>query len=206
MAEIVLIMGASGHGKSTSLRNFKNEEVTVINVANKRLPFQGDIKPLAINEYREICVEMSKGEKKIYVIDDSQYLMAFDSFNRAKDKGFDKFVEMAQSFYKLLMYCKEVLPDDTIVYFLHHVEVTEIATVKAKTIGKMIDNQLTLEGLFSIVLYALRDQDGYHFITQSDGRTTAKSPLGMFDTVIDNDLKAVDERIRQYWGISNVSA
>ena len=206
MAEIVLIMGTSGHGKSTSLRNFKDEEVTVINVANKRLPFQGDIKPLPINDYKGVCVEMSKGEKKIYVIDDSQYLMAFDSFNRAKDKGFDKFVEMAQSFYKLLMYCKEVLSDDTIVYFLHHVEVTEIATVKAKTIGKMIDNQLTLEGLFSIVLYALRDQDGYHFITQSDGRTTAKSPMGMFAPVIDNDLKAVDERIREYWGIGNVSA
>lgn len=204
MAEIVLVLGQSGHGKSTSLRNFKDNEICVISVAGKRLPFQSDIKTINTSDYRQIVEILKKNEKKVYVIDDSQYLMAFEMFGRVKEKGYDKFSEIGCNFQKLIEICKK-LPEDVIVYFLHHIELTDMMTIKAKTIGKMLDNHLTLEGVFTIVLMAERGQNGYQFVTQTDGRTPAKSPMGMFDTVIDNDLKMVDTNIRKYWNIPQIN-
>jgi hypothetical protein len=106
---------------------------------------------------------------------------------------------MALNFSGLVRYIINNLPADVIVYFLHHVETTETGKVKAKTVGKMIDSKLTLEGLFSIVLLCEASSEGHHFITQSDGYTTAKSPMDMFDKEIDNDLAMVDTSIREYW-------
>ena len=91
-------------------------------------------------------------------------------------------------------------PKDVLVYFLHHTQQDEFG-VRAKTVGKMLDNQLTLEGLFSIVLRAQSENGKYYFRTQSDGIDTAKSPMEMFDAIIDNDLKLVDTTIREYWGL-----
>ena len=101
----------------------------------------------------------------------------------------------------VIQYIVSAVPDDVIVYFLHHVETTDTGKIKAKTSGKMIDNQLTLEGLFSIVLLCSTDGTTHKFITQSDGYTTAKSPMDMFPLEMDNDLKAVDEAIREYYEI-----
>ena len=204
----ILILGESGSGKSASLRNFNKEEVGVINVASKPLPFRTDIKPYNVskvakekgtNRYALIQNALSKSKTKAIVIDDSQYLLAFDSFDRAKDVGYGKFTDMAVNFEKLIEFCINDIPDDKIVYFLHHCETTDLGKVKAKTIGKMLDSQLTIEGLFSTVLLCQTDGQTHKFITQSDGNTTAKSPMEMFELEIDNDLKAVDTAIREYY-------
>ena len=197
----VLIMGASGAGKSTSLRNFEAGEIGIFHVAGKPLPFRKKL-PKADNvSYETIQKGLVNGKLKTYVIDDSQYLMAFESFRRAKETGYGKNIDLASNFKNLIQTVIANTPSDVIVYFLHHTETLEDGRIKAKTLGKMLDNQLTVEGLFSIVLLAVRDESGYHFITNSDGMTTAKSPFEMFEQVIDNDLKMVDSTIREYWNL-----
>ena len=142
---------------------------------------------------------MKKGNYKTYVIDDSQYLMAFEMFDRAKEVGYNKFTDVALNFRNLVDFVIKEISADTIVYFLHHIETTDSGKIKAKTSGKMLDNQLTLEGLFSIVLLCKNDGQEHYFETQSDGYSTCKSPMGMFDLKIDNDLKMVDTTIREYY-------
>ena len=207
----VLILGESGSGKSASLRNFDPEAIGVFNIAGKPLPFRKKLNTISSVkladggfrrvDYGDIIKTLARGKVKTYVIDDSQYLMAFEELDRAKETGFNKFTEMALNFSGLVRYIINMLPHDVIVYFLHHVETTDQGKIKAKTVGKMIDSKLTLEGLFSIVLLCEARSDGHHFITQSDGFTTAKSPMDMFDKEIDNDLAMVDAIIRDYWNL-----
>lgn len=197
----VLILGESGSGKSTSLRNFDPAEVGVFNVASKPLPFRKKLPLVNAATYGSILKSLSNPKLKTYVIDDSQYLMAFAAFDRAKETGYQKFTDFALDFRALIDFIITRTPPDVIVYFLHHVERTDDGRTKAKTIGKMLDNQLTVEGLFSIVLLCKTDGTRHYFETQSDGATTAKSPLEMFDREIDNDLKFVDSKIREYWEI-----
>ena len=208
MGIAVLILGASGSGKSTSLRNFKTGEVSIFNVASKPLPFKGSGKLATINQptYDQIRAGLKSAKAKSLVIDDSQYLMVFEEFDRAKEAGYGKFTDMAQNFYKLVQTAIKETGPDTIVYFLHHTDVDETGRIKAKTVGKMIDSKLTLEGLFPIVLLAGTDGASYWFDTQSDGYTTAKSPMGMFEKRIENDLKVVDSTIREYWGLEKNNA
>lgn len=195
----VLILGESGSGKSTSMRNFDPSELTVFNIANKLLPFRKKLNVINNAGYGTIGKELQKQEKKIYVIDDSQYLLAFELFNRAKEKGYDKFTDIAVRFEKMLDYIIKGTPEDCIVYLLHHCETTDTGKIKAKTVGKMLDNQLTVEGLFSIVLYAFVEDDKHLFRTTNDGFCPAKAPMGMFEPIIDNDLKFVDTTIREYY-------
>lgn len=196
----VLILGESGSGKSTSLRNFEPEEISIFNVAGKPLPFRKKLPKATTKDYNQIKQGMKKSQKKSFAIDDSQYLLCFEMFDKAKETGFNKFTDMAVHFYDLIQFVVKDLPDDAIVYFLHHIETTQDGKIKAKTIGKMLDEKLTVEGLFSIVLLAQTDGKKHCFVTQSDGYTTVKSPMEMFDTVeIDNDLKFVDQRIREYF-------
>lgn len=197
----VLIMGESGSGKSTSLRNFDPTEIGVFNVASKPLPFRKRLPVVNSATYGTIIKTLSAPKLKTYVIDDSQYLLAFAAFDRAKEVGYQKFTDFALDFRALIDFVIKQTPPDVIVYFLHHTEHTDDGRTKAKTIGKMLDNQLTVEGLFSIVLLCKTDGTRHYFETQSDGTTTAKSPLEMFDREIDNDLKMVDTTIREYWGI-----
>jgi hypothetical protein len=111
---------------------------------------------------------------------------------------------MALHFFNLVQFVIHETEPDVIVYFLHHTETdSNTNNVKAKTLGKMLDSQLTLEGLFAIVLNSVTDGTNHNFITQSDGNTTAKSPMEMFDRVIDNDLKFVNQTIREYYGLSS---
>lgn len=198
----VLIIGASGSGKSSSLRNFSADEVTIFNVANKLLPFRKKLDVIKNANYDTIGRILSQKQKKIYVIDDSQYLLAFEMFDRAKETGYSKFTDIALRFRNMIDYIIKKLPDDVIVYFLHHAEETDSGKIKAKTVGKMLDNQLTVEGLFSIVLYCKIEEESHIFETQSDGYTTAKSPMEMFDRIIDNDLKMVDSKIREYYNLN----
>lgn len=207
MGIAVLVLGASGTGKSTSLRNFKKGEIGVFNVANKPLPFRGQLDLVNCPSYDQIRATLRANNLKAYAVDDSQYLMVFEEFNRAKEAGYNKFTEMAQNFYNLVQTAIRETSKDTIVYFLHHTEADEQGRIKAKTVGKMIDSKLTLEGLFPIVLLTGTDGASYWFETQSDGYTTAKSPLEMFEEKrIDNDLKMVDTTIREYWGLEPLTS
>ena len=199
----VLIEGAPGTGKSYSIKNFDPEEVGVFEVEKTQLPFQKKFKVAKRATYNMIMSALKDPKLKAYVIDDSQYLMANENFDRVKEVGYQKFTEMALHFRNLIHWVNHGIPDDVIVYFLHHTE-TDSTTgkTKAKTIGKMLDNQLTVEGCFNIVLQTEVENGQYYFLTQSDGFTTAKSPEGMFELKIPNDLKAVDTRIREYWDLS----
>lgn len=198
----VLILGESGSGKSASLRNFEPEDVSIFNVAAKPLPFRKKLPMKATSDYGVIQKGIQASQKKSFVIDDSQYLLCFESFAKAKETGYGKYTDMALHFYNLVQFVIRQTPPDVIVYFLHHTESdSNTGKVKAKTMGKMLDNQLTLEGLFSIVLMAYTDGKKHVFVTQSDGMTTAKSPMEMFPAEIDNDLKAVDQAIRSYYEI-----
>lgn len=198
----VLIMGESGSGKSCSLRNFEKDEVGIYNIAGKPLPFKKQLNKADNVTYTQIKNNMAKGNFKTYVIDDSQYLMAFESFDRAKETGWGKNIDLASNFKNLIQFAIKNTPEDTIVYFLHHTEITSTGKIKAKTLGQMLDNQLTVEGLFSIVLLCTAESDGHYFITNSDGTTTCKSPMDMFDFKIDNDLKMVDTTIREYYELN----
>lgn len=214
MALPVLVIGRSGSGKTYSIKNFKPEEIGVISVEKGRLPFKSDIKTVRIpsfkgedgcNDYATINAAkyswimqiIEKSKAKSIVIDDSQYLMVNELFDRAGEKGYDKFTDMAAHFRNLIHQINELEDENKIVYFLHHSESDGDGREKVKTIGKMLDEKLTVEGCFDIVLYC---QD-HKFITQANGQSTAKSPEEMFELEIPNDLKAVDTAIREYYNI-----
>jgi len=198
----VLIIGESGSGKTCSLRNFETEEIGIFNVAGKPLPFRKQLKKVDNATYLTIMKGLKEPKLKTYVIDDSQYLMAFESFERAKEVGYTKNVDLALHFKDLVHFVIKGMPGDIIVYFLHHIQETETGKIKAKTLGRMLDNQLTVEGLFSIVLMCKTDGQEHYFETQSDGYTTCKSPMEMFEFKIDNDLKLVDTTIREYYELN----
>ena len=197
-------MGESGSGKSASMRNFNENDVRVLNVASKPFPFRNvnKLKKADKATYDMITGVVKSGQVLSYVIDDAQYLMAFESFAKAQIAGYGKFTEMAKNYEEMLRTIQEDTPPDTIVYVMQHVDTDDTGKVKAKTLGKMLDQQLTVEGLVTIVLLAKADAKGHYFLTQSDGTNPCKSPMGMFDDVkIDNDLKMVDDTIREYYGL-----
>lgn len=215
MAIPVLVMGRSGSGKTYSLKNFKPDEVGVISVEKGRLPFRSEIKVAKIPKYGSgdedaksygainrakyswLMKAIESSKVKSVVIDDSQYLLVNELFDRAYEKGYDKFTEMAANFRNLIHFINELDAPDKIVYFLHHTDVDSVGREKAKTIGRMLDEKLTVEGCFDIVIYC----EDHKFFTQSNGISTAKTPEDMFDLEIPNDLKAVDEKIREYYGL-----
>lgn len=209
MGIAVLILGESGSGKSASLRNFKKEDVGILNVASKPLPFRNTNGLVTVNKatYSMIKGAVTSPNRLSYVIDDAQYLMAFESFDKANIAGYTKFTEMAKNYEEMLRTIQEDTSPDTIVYVMQHIDTDESGKIKAKTLGKMLDQQLTIEGLFSIVLLAKADERRHYFVTQSDGTNPCKSPMGMFDEVeIDNDLKMVDDTIREYYGLKKATA
>ena len=196
----VFILGRSGTGKSTSLRNFKSDEILHINVMSKPLPFRGRFaETFNGDNYVEIAKAMNSTKKKTIVIDDAQYLMANEFMRRSSEKGYDKFTEIGYNFWSLIDGVNNGLPYDTIVYFLMHTDADVDGNEKAKTIGKLLDEKITI-GMTSIVLKTAVKDGVYTFTTQNNGHDTVKSPLGMFKTFeIENDLKTVDETIRAYW-------
>lgn len=202
MALGVLILGESGTGKSASLRNFKKGEVGVINVVGKPLPFKNDLATYKSDDYMRIEMALKKSTSKVMVIDDSQYLMANEYMRRSGENGFQKFTDIGRNFWALVDMIQRELPDDMTVYFLHHIERDANGNEKLKTIGKMLDEKITIEGLFSIVLKTSVEDGHYYFCTKNSGHDTVKTPMGMFaEEKIDNDLKMVDSVIRDYYGI-----
>lgn len=203
MSVLCMIYGQSGTGKSTSLRNFKNEDIAVVNVSGKPLPFRGDIKPYNSDNYQKIMAAIAKTERKSIVIDDATYLMVNEFMRTAKQTGYQKYTDMACSFNQLIEFAAS-LPDDKIVYFIGHSDQSDDGREHFKTIGKMLDNYVTVEGRFTIVLKTVVQDGRYLFSTQNNGQDTVKSPIGLFENaLIDNDLKAVDDAIREYWGLNN---
>ena len=201
MAVLVMIYGQSGTGKSTSLRNFTNDEVAVINVSGKPLPFRSKLTTYDTDNYAKISSALGKIERKSIVIDDATYLMVNEFMRTAKVTGYQKYTDMAVNFNSLVAQASQ-LASDKIVYFLGHSDLKEDGTEHFKTIGKMLDNYVTVEGKFTIVLKTVVQDGKYYFSTHNSGQDTVKSPLGMFeDNYVDNDLKAVDAVIREYYGI-----
>jgi hypothetical protein len=196
----VLIIGESGSGKSSSLRNFKPEEVAIFNVAGKPFPFRNKFAALTVDDPRIIMAKLKQNNMNCYVIDDSQYLLVNEFFDRANEVGYQKFTDMALKFRNLIHFVINKTPDDVVVYFLHHTETDVNGKLKAKTIGKLLDEKLTVEGLFDIVLRTEIDSEGHWFRTQSDGYDTVKSPYEMFPERIPNDLAVVDTATREYYG------
>ncbi len=201
MAILVMIYGQSGTGKSTSLRNFTNDEVAVINVSGKTLPFRSKLTTYDTDNYTKISRALGKIERKSIVIDDATYLMVNEFMRTAKVAGYQKYTDMAVNFNSLVAQASQ-LANDKIVYFLGHSDLKDDGTEHFKTIGKMLDNYVTVEGKFTIVLKTVVQDGKYYFSTHNSGQDTVKSPLGMFDSnYVDNDLKAVDAIIRDYYGI-----
>lgn len=202
MAKAILVMGKSGTGKSYSMRKFTNGEVGIINVLSKDLPFRDAPKTFDSDNYDAIKQALEKSKASTLVIDDAGYLITNEFMRRSNEKGFQKFTDLANNFYNLIMYIKKELDPNKIVYLVMHEEEKDMGEVKPKTIGKLLDEKISIEGLFTIVLRSHKTQDGYFFRTQSDGYDVAKSPADMFETEeIDNDLKVVNDIIREYYGI-----
>ena len=214
MALPVLILGRSGSGKTYSLKNFQPGEVGIISVEKGRLPFRSELKTVRVPKFENsakiktfadanrakyawIMNTIQKAKRKSIAIDDSQYLLVNELFDRAYEKGYDKFTGMAANFRNLIHFVNDLEDKDKIVYFLHHSE-SDGDREKCKTIGRMLDEKLTIEGCFDIVLYC----EDHRFFTQANGQSTAKSPEDMFDLEIPNDLKAVDTAIREYYGMT----
>ena len=206
MAIPVLILGQSGTGKSYSMKNFNEDEICLISVQKALLPFRKKFTETVVTDkYSEIIKAMESTKKKVIVIDDTQYLMCNEFMRRATEKGFDKFTEIAQNFWSLVVQEINSLPDDTIVYLLCHTSTDENGVEKMKTIGKLVDEKITPEGLFTIVLKTAVSDGNYAFVTQNNGKDTVKSPEGMFSTyAINNDLKYVDEKIRNYYELGEL--
>lgn len=200
----VLVYGESGSGKSASLRNFDEKDVAIFNVSEKPLPFKKKLPMMMTADMKVIAQAIKQNDLNCYVVDDAGLAMTFYLFGKVNDKGYEKFTNVAKDFYDMVR-AVDSCSDDTIVYFLMHSDRSEDGSrVKAKTAGKMIDSQLTLESLFTIVLNCVTDGKRHYFVTQSDGVTTAKSPMDMFPLEMDNDLKAVDTAIREYYGLAKV--
>ena len=201
MAIIVMVYGQSGTGKSTSLRNFKPEDVCIVNVSGKPLPFKNKHKTFNTDDYMAIDAAIKKAPAKSIVIDDATYLMTGEYMRTAKVTGYQKFTDMALNYYTLVK-AAAALPSDKIVYFMGHSDTDANGNEKFKTIGKMLDEKVTLEGMFTIVLKTVVTDGKYQFSTRNSGQDTVKTPLGMFnDALIDNDLAMVDKTIREYYGI-----
>lgn len=207
MASLVMVIGQSGTGKSTSLRNFKKGECSVINVSKKPMPFPCELNVANVTTYKTIRELLQRCVSPSIVIDDSTYLLVNEYMSKADEKGYDKYTNMAKNFWEFMNFCINELPDDKIVYFLGHSEKGEDGREHFKTVGKMLDNTVVLEGYCSVVLKTVVEDGHYYFATHNNGYDTVKSPFGMFaDDRIDNDLKAVDQRLREYFKIPSKKA
>lgn len=210
MGQVVIIYGKSGSGKSRSMKNFAEDEIMLVNVERKLLPFRSKFKyVLETDDIGVIMQQLQKMPLKTAVIDDAGYLLtnAFMKGHSSGKKGsaiFDLYNELADNYWRLFKFIKEALPNDIIVYILMHEDITDTGETKLKTIGKLLDDKVCLEGMVTVCLRCV-SKDGKHFFrTVTDGLDITKAPEEMFEAAeIENDLKAVDTTIREYWGMSS---
>ena len=202
----VLILGYSGSGKTRSIKRMDPNTTGIFLVEKPRLPFREPFKVVKNAGYPQIMTALKNPTMKSYVIDDSQYLLVNEFFDKANEKGYEKFTQIALNFRNLIHWVNVGCPDDVIVYFLHHIQTDDLTgRVKAKTIGKMLDEKLTVEGCFDVVMMTEHNQDGWWFRTHTGGNDPVKTPEDMFqDDLIPNDLAMVDKAIREYYGLTPV--
>lgn len=201
----VLIIGKSGSGKSASLRNFQPGEVGIVNVLGKPLPFRNKLQAVQTDDYKKVYTAITKAKTDCIVIDDSGYLMTNQFMRGHSSTGagnaiFTFYNDLGDQFWHLVRYVVENLPPQRVVYFMMHEDKNDFGDVKPKTIGKMLDEKVCVEGMFTIVLRSMLVNGKHVFHTQTDGMDVCKTPIGMFDAdEIDNDLKMVDNAVREYY-------
>jgi len=195
----VLLIGQSGSGKSTSLRNFKGDEVAVVNVLGKPLPFKSDIKAGKCDDYATILKAIASTNKKTIVIDDAGYLLTNEFMNKSSVKGYDKYNEIANNFFNLINCIKNIEGGKT-VYLIMHEDINEFGDVKPKTIGKLLDDKVNIQGMFTICIRSMFENGQYIFRLKTNGQDCVKTPFGMFEEEsMENDLKAFDKIVREYY-------
>ena len=218
MGTATLILGESGTGKSASLRDLNPDDCLLIQTIRKPLPFKtkgwkkwnkADPKTsvFATDNWEAIIQAIKSAPtygKSVVVIDDFQYVMGNEFMRRSDEKSFDKFTEIGSHAWQIIDAAIKSTPDELRVYFLSHTEETQSGRVKIKTIGKMLDEKITIEGMFTIVLRTLIRDGQYFFTTKNNGFDTVKSPMGMFEThEIENNLSFVDSVICDYYEIQS---
>lgn len=201
----VLLIGKSGSGKSASLRNFKSGEVGIVNVLGKPLPFKSNLPTVKTDNYQKVKAVLSKSKADSIVIDDAGYLMTNQFMRGHSSSGsgnaiFSFYNDLGDQFWNLVRFVVEELPDERIIYFVMHEDKNDFGDIKPKSIGKMLDEKVCIEGMFTIVIRSMLMNGKHIFRTQTDGFDVCKTPIGMFDSQeIDNDLKMVDNAIREYY-------
>jgi len=207
MATPVLIIGKSGSGKSTSMRNCQNDDFNLIRVLNKPLPFKGKVNGWFSDDYQQIMKLLIASKADSIVIDDAGYLITnhFMRGHSSAGKGngvFSLYNDIGDYFWNLIQFIVTKVPENKIVYIIMHEEKDEAGEVKPKTIGKLLDEKVCIEGMFTIVLRCIEEGGKHLFVTQASQGAVSKSPIGMFeDLIIDNDLLLVDKKIREYYGL-----
>ena len=204
MGEAILVYGKSGSGKSRSLLNFGEDEILLINVIGKRMPFPKRFKyELRSDNVQTIKEKLKAMPCKVSVVDDFGYIMT-NTFMRSHGKGdqFQLYNQIGDSVWALIRFIKTDLPDDVLVYCLMHEESDDFGNTKLRTIGKLLDQKVCLEGMVTICLHCITKGKEHLFVTNSNGTGIEKSPEGMFEYEIPNDLKLVDDTIRTYWGMN----
>lgn len=201
----VLLLGKSGSGKSASLRNFQPGEVGIINVLGKPLPFKGKLPSVVTDSYDTVYAVISKSKTDSIVIDDAGYLMTNQFMRGHASTGagnaiFSFYNDLGDRFWSLVRFVVEQTLENKIVYFIMHEDKNDFGDIKPKTIGKMLDEKVCVEGMFTIVIRSVLSNGKHVFKTQTDGFDVCKTPIGMFEqSEIDNDLKLVDTTIREYY-------
>lgn len=202
----VLLIGQSGSGKSTSLRNFTKDEVAVVNVLGKPLPFKSDIKAPKCDDYASILKAIAGTKKKTIVIDDANYLITNEFMNKSSVKGFDKYNEMGNNFFNLINGIKNIEGGKT-VYLIMHEDTDENGNVKPKTIGKLLDDKVNIQGMFTVCIRSMFDNGNYIFRLKTNGQDCVKTPFGMFETdTMENDLKEFDKVVREYYELDKIES
>lgn len=204
MGEPILIYGKSGSGKSRSLLNFGEDEIFLVNVLGKRLPFAKKFKYTAtVDDILKIEIGLKKMPTKVAVVDDAGYLMT-NLFMKSHGQGdqYKLFNTIADTMWGLMNFIKNELPENVLVYIIMHESINDLGESKLRTIGKLLDDKVSLEGMVTVCLRSAVVGGKHVFLTNSNGTDICKSPEGLFtEETIPNDLKAVDSRIREYWGI-----